>query len=159
MKSYVSLNQNKLSRFLFQNDTNLIQLPVIDHAYFDDLVQEIEDNPEDVVYVDDAVPFNGVYPSHVVDRTLQTPATTKNFQYDREVDMIDPEERLTLNAGEGLLPPPNTPLTRTGSHPGITEALHDDEFQQQQIENPEQPRQRRHHRSIFTCFKSKTDSP
>ena len=117
----------------------MIPLPVIDNSYFDDILTEIEENPDDIVIIDGCTPFRGIYPPTVQDRTLQTPATARNFEYDRSTDCgpsSSTQAMLSLE-DEGILPPPNTPAVKE-----------------------EKQKLRKHHRGkLFACFRPHHQSP
>ena len=117
----------------------MIPLPVVDNSYFDDILTEIEENPDEIVIIDGGTPFRGIYPPTVQDRTLQTPATARNFDYDRSTDCgpSSSTQAILSLEDEGILPPPNTPAVKE-----------------------EKQKLRKHHRGkLFACFRPHHQSP
>jgi|UniRef100_A0AC35G184 serine/threonine protein kinase len=155
------------------DNENLIPLPVVDNSAFEEMLEKIEQNYNDADIVDDAIPFNGTFPSSVIDRTLQTPSfnrgTTTEYRTvnlnDRDDDGKEHLQPVRLEfetnaAGETTVheTPTNSPLIITANTSPLiipSTSTNDNANAAAKVSPP----RRQQRRGLFSCFRPADNSP
>jgi serine/threonine protein kinase len=155
------------------DNENLVPLPVVNNSAFEEMLEQIEQNINNADIVDDAIPFNGTFPSSVIDRTLQTPSFNRgtiteyrtvniNNRDDDGKEHLQPVrlEFETNACGETTVheTPTNSPLIITANNSPLiipSTSTNDNANPATKVSPP----RRQQRRGLFSCFRPAHNSP
>jgi hypothetical protein len=138
------------------DNENLIPLPVVDNSFFEEKLEQIEEDIAEVDFVDNAHPFDGTYPSSVMDRTLQTPAFNRTVE-SRVVDLDADYNSLQPTRLEfDTQPDGEVTVDETLSNsPLVTSNTNNNSNVVKEVTPPRRPRLH----GLFSCFRPSNNSP